>query len=113
MPLSDRPATSEALSFATYDVAGQGGIATAATVAPVGARHAAILTCVLCRHPVPDDLLPTLLNVRGLAATAPQRAGPASDSVPTPADSASAATPTHSGPGGALGGGGDRTCQHR
>ncbi|MFJ8431181.1 ferritin-like domain-containing protein [Kitasatospora sp. NPDC094019] len=44
--------------FATYNVTGAGGIATAATIAPVEAMHAAILNYVLGQYPVPDDFLP-------------------------------------------------------
>ncbi|MFB7470658.1 ferritin-like domain-containing protein [Kitasatospora sp. NPDC056184] len=44
--------------FATYSVTGAAGIATAASIAPVEAMHAAILTYVLGRYPVPDDFLP-------------------------------------------------------
>ncbi|SEM18247.1 hypothetical protein [Streptacidiphilus jiangxiensis] len=46
------------------------GIATAATIAPVEAMHAAILNYVLGQYPVPDDFLgvdkaasPSLLTV--------------------------------------------------
>ncbi|GAA2088241.1 hypothetical protein GCM10009759_10240 [Kitasatospora saccharophila] len=83
VPLSNQPATLEALGkattvgdvaklalqledqaaqtylFATYHVTSPGGIATAATIAPVEAMHAAILTYVLGQYPVPDDFLPT------------------------------------------------------
>ncbi|MFJ8473648.1 ferritin-like domain-containing protein [Kitasatospora sp. NPDC094011] len=44
--------------FATYNVTSPGGIATAATIAPVEAMHAAILTYVLGQYPVPADFLP-------------------------------------------------------
>ncbi|WP_317620276.1 ferritin-like domain-containing protein [Streptomyces sp. CBMA156] len=44
--------------FATYNVTSPAGIATAATIAPVEAMHAAILTYVLGQYPVPDDFLP-------------------------------------------------------
>ncbi|BAJ33187.1 hypothetical protein KSE_74320 [Kitasatospora setae KM-6054] len=83
VPLSNQPATLEALGkattvgdvaklalgledqaaqtylFATYHVTSPGGIATAATIAPVEAMHAAILHYVLGQYPVPDDFLPT------------------------------------------------------
>ncbi|MFD7734790.1 ferritin-like domain-containing protein [Kitasatospora phosalacinea] len=83
VPLSNQPATLEALGkattvgdvaklalqledqaaqtylFATYNVTSPGGIATAATIAPVEAMHAAILNYVLGQYPVPDDFLPT------------------------------------------------------
>ncbi|MGA5822898.1 ferritin-like domain-containing protein [Kitasatospora sp. NPDC094028] len=45
--------------FTTYSVTGPAGIATAASVAPVEAMHAAILNYVLGQYPVPDDFLPT------------------------------------------------------
>ncbi|MCX4690078.1 ferritin-like domain-containing protein [Kitasatospora purpeofusca] len=44
--------------FATYNVTSPGGIATAASIAPVEAMHAAILNYVLGQYPVPDDFLP-------------------------------------------------------
>ncbi|SDS87393.1 Ferritin-like domain-containing protein [Streptomyces sp. TLI_053] len=82
VPLSNQPATLQALGaatdvatvaklalsledqaaqtylFATYNVTSPGGIATAATIAPVEAMHAAILNYVLGQYPVPDDFLP-------------------------------------------------------
>ncbi|WP_233290443.1 MULTISPECIES: ferritin-like domain-containing protein [Kitasatospora] len=82
VPLSNQPATLQALGaatdvatvaklalsledqaaqtylFATYNVTSPGGIATAATIAPVEAMHAAILHYVLGQYPVPDDFLP-------------------------------------------------------
>ncbi|MFF2073570.1 ferritin-like domain-containing protein [Kitasatospora sp. NPDC058162] len=45
--------------FATYNVTSPAGIATAASIAPVEAMHAAILNYVLGQYPVPDDFLPT------------------------------------------------------
>ncbi|SEL26083.1 ferritin-like domain-containing protein [Streptacidiphilus jiangxiensis] len=94
VPLSNQPATLQALGavtdvggvaklalmleqqaaetylFATYNVTSPGGIATAATIAPVEAMHAAILNYVLGQYPVPDDFLgvdkaasPSLLTV--------------------------------------------------
>lgn len=83
VPLSNQPATLQALGavtdvagvaklalmleqqaaetylFATYNVTNAGGIATAASIAPVEAMHAAILNFVLGQYPVPDDFLPT------------------------------------------------------
>ncbi|MEW2518851.1 ferritin-like domain-containing protein [Actinacidiphila alni] len=83
VPLSNQPATLKALGaakdvgavaklalqledqaaqtylFATYNVTSPAGIATAATIAPVEAMHAAILNFVLGQYPVPDDFLPT------------------------------------------------------
>ncbi|KJS58087.1 hypothetical protein VM95_35610 [Streptomyces rubellomurinus] len=44
--------------FAAYNVTSPAGIATAATIAPVEAMHAAILNYVLGQYPVPDDFLP-------------------------------------------------------
>ncbi|MFC4035962.1 ferritin-like domain-containing protein [Streptomyces polygonati] len=44
--------------FATYNVTSPAGIATAATIAPVEAMHAAILNFVLGQYPVPSDFLP-------------------------------------------------------
>ncbi|AUG75363.1 Ferritin-like domain-containing protein [Kitasatospora sp. MMS16-BH015] len=82
VPLSNQPATLQALGaatdvgtvaklalsledqaaqtylFATYNVTSPAGIATAATIAPVEAMHAAILNYVLGQYPVPDDFLP-------------------------------------------------------
>lgn len=82
VPLSNQPATLKALAaattvgdvaklalelenqaaqtylFATYNVSSAGGIATAASIAPVEAMHAAILNFVLGQYPVPDDFLP-------------------------------------------------------
>ncbi|QMU80420.1 ferritin-like domain-containing protein [Streptacidiphilus sp. PB12-B1b] len=45
--------------YATYSVSSAGGIATAASIAPVEAMHASILYFVLGQYPVPDDFLPT------------------------------------------------------
>ncbi|HEV2633506.1 MAG TPA: ferritin-like domain-containing protein, partial [Actinocrinis sp.] len=56
--------------FAAGNVTSAGGIATAASIAPVEAMHAAILQFVLGEYPVPDTFLgtgkaasPTLLTV--------------------------------------------------
>ncbi|MBS2533563.1 ferritin-like domain-containing protein [Catenulispora sp. NF23] len=56
--------------FAAANVTSPGGIATAASIAPVEAMHAAILNFVIGQYPVPDDFLgtslaasPTLLTV--------------------------------------------------
>ncbi|MCF3960199.1 ferritin-like domain-containing protein [Streptomyces fuscigenes] len=83
VPLSNQPATLQALGkatsvgavaklaltledqaaqtylFATFNVKSAVGIQTAATIAPVEAMHAAILNYVLGQYPVPDDFLPT------------------------------------------------------
>jgi Ferritin-like domain len=45
--------------FAASNVTSAGGIATAATIAPVEAMHAAILQFVLGEYPVPDNFLST------------------------------------------------------
>jgi hypothetical protein len=45
--------------FAEFNVTSAGGIATAATIAPVEAMHAAILQFVLGQYPVPDNFLGT------------------------------------------------------
>ncbi|WP_333767156.1 ferritin-like domain-containing protein [Streptomyces sp. IBSBF 2435] len=82
VPLSNQPATLAALGkaktvtdvaklalqledqaaqtylFATYNVHAAAGIATAASIAPVEAMHAAILHFVLGQYPVPDTFLP-------------------------------------------------------
>lgn len=94
VPLSNQPATLQALGqvtdvggvaklalmleqqaaetylFATYNVTSPGGVATAASIAPVEAMHAAILNYVLGQYPVPDDFIgvdkaasPSLLTV--------------------------------------------------
>ncbi|MEE4545143.1 ferritin-like domain-containing protein [Streptomyces sp. V4-01] len=83
VPLSNQPATLAALGkaknytdvaklalqledqaaqtylFATSNVKAAAGIATAASIAPVEAMHAAILHFILGQYPVPDDFLPT------------------------------------------------------
>jgi hypothetical protein len=83
VPLSNQPATLSALAaatsvgavaklalqledqaaqtylFAASNVTSPAGIATAASIAPVEAMHAAILNLVLGQYPVPDDFLPT------------------------------------------------------
>ncbi|MFJ9776533.1 ferritin-like domain-containing protein [Kitasatospora sp. NPDC101157] len=66
---ADEPAARTYL-FATYNVTGPAGVATAAGIAPVEAMHAAILNYVLGQYPVPDDFppvdkatSPTLLTV--------------------------------------------------
>lgn len=43
--------------FAEFNVTSTGGIATASTIAPVEAMHAAILQFVLGQYPVPDNFL--------------------------------------------------------
>jgi hypothetical protein len=43
--------------FAEFNVTSAGGIATAATIAPVEAMHAAILYFVLGQYPVPDNFI--------------------------------------------------------
>ncbi|ACU72859.1 hypothetical protein Caci_3983 [Catenulispora acidiphila DSM 44928] len=60
----------ETYLFAAANVTSPGGIATAASIAPVEAMHAAILNFVIGQYPAPDDFLgtdkaasPTLLTV--------------------------------------------------
>jgi hypothetical protein len=43
--------------FAEFNVTSAGGIATASTIAPVEAMHAAILNFVLGQYPVPDNFI--------------------------------------------------------
>jgi hypothetical protein len=43
--------------FAAFNVGSAGGVATASTIAPVEAMHAAILGFVLGQYPVPDNFL--------------------------------------------------------
>ncbi|HEX5404179.1 MAG TPA: ferritin-like domain-containing protein [Pseudonocardiaceae bacterium] len=45
--------------FAAFNVTSPGGIATAASIAPVEAMHAAVLQFVLGQYPVPDNFLAT------------------------------------------------------
>ncbi|HEX3792349.1 MAG TPA: ferritin-like domain-containing protein [Pseudonocardiaceae bacterium] len=45
--------------FAEFNVTSAGGIATAASIAPVEAMHAAVLQFVLGQYPVPDNFLAT------------------------------------------------------
>jgi hypothetical protein len=83
VPLSNQPATLQALSaaasvgdvaklalglenqaaqtylFAVGNVTSAAGVATAASIAPVEAMHAAVLQFVLGQYPVPDDFLGT------------------------------------------------------
>jgi ferritin-like protein len=47
-------AAAQTYVFATANVSDPGGIATAASIAPVEAMHAAILSFVLGKYPVPD-----------------------------------------------------------
>lgn len=56
--------------FATANVMDPGGIATAASIAPVEAMHAAILSFVLGRYPVPNTDIGTQLAVQPSALTA-------------------------------------------
>jgi Ferritin-like domain len=56
--------------FAEFNVTSAGGIATAATIAPVEAMHAAILQFVLGEYPVPDNFLGTDLAANPSTLTA-------------------------------------------
>ena len=57
LELEDQAA--ETYLFAAGNVASSGGIATAASIAPVEAMHAAVLNFVLGQYPVPDSFLGT------------------------------------------------------
>ncbi|MCW2494791.1 ferritin-like domain-containing protein [Jatrophihabitans sp.] len=50
-------AATETYTFATANVTDAGGIMTAATIQPVEAMHAAILSFVLGQYPVPDSFI--------------------------------------------------------
>jgi hypothetical protein len=56
-------------TFATANVTDMGGITTAATIAPVEAMHAAILSFVLGKYPVPDGFIGVDKAVRPSALT--------------------------------------------
>jgi hypothetical protein len=56
--------------FATANVQDSGGIATAATIAPVEAMHAAILSFILGKYPVPDNDIGTSKALQPSALTA-------------------------------------------
>jgi hypothetical protein len=62
-------AAAETYVFATANVADKGGIATAASIAPVEAMHAAILSFVLGEYPVPNADIGTSMAVQPSALT--------------------------------------------
>lgn len=63
-------AAAETYVFATANVTDPGGIATAASIAPVEAMHAAILSFVLGKYPVPNSDIGTSMAVQPSALTA-------------------------------------------
>jgi hypothetical protein len=63
-------AAAETYVFATANVTDPGGIATAASIAPVEAMHAAILSFVLGQYPVPNADIGTSKAVQPSALTA-------------------------------------------
>lgn len=62
-------AASETYVFATANVTNTGGIATAASIAPVEAMHAATLSFVLGEYPVPNADIGTSMAVQPSALT--------------------------------------------
>jgi hypothetical protein len=63
-------AAAETYVFAAANVSDPGGIATAATIAPVEAMHAAILSFVLGKYPVPNADIGITMAVQPSALTA-------------------------------------------
>lgn len=63
-------AAAQTYVFATANVTDPGGIATAASIAPVEAMHAAILSFVLGKYPVPDNDIGISMAVQPSALTA-------------------------------------------
>lgn len=63
-------AAAQTYVFATANVSDPGGIATAASIAPVEAMHAAILSFVLGKYPVPDPDIGISMAVQPAALTA-------------------------------------------
>ena len=59
----------ETYTFATANVTDAGGIATAATIAPVEAQHAMVLSFILGKYPVPDAFLGISTAVQPSALT--------------------------------------------
>jgi len=57
-------------TFAVANVTDAGGIATAATIAPVEAQHAMVLSFILGKYPVPDTFIGTSMAVQPSALTA-------------------------------------------
>ena len=68
--LSLEQAAAETYTFATANVSDAGGIMTAATIQPVEAMHAAILSFVLGKYPVPDSFIGIDMAVQPSALTA-------------------------------------------
>jgi hypothetical protein len=62
-------AAAQTYVFATANVSDPGGIATAASIAPVEAMHAAILSFVLGKYPVPDNDIGISMAVQPSAFT--------------------------------------------
>lgn len=67
--LSLEQAAAETYTFATANVTDAGGIMTAATIQPVEAMHAAILSFVIGEYPVPDSFIGTSGAVQPSALT--------------------------------------------
>ena len=63
-------AAAQTYVFATANVTDPGGIATAASIAPVEAMHAAILSFVLGKYPVPNADIGISMAVQPSALTA-------------------------------------------
>jgi Ferritin-like domain len=63
-------AAAETYVFATANVTNPGGIATAASIAPVEAMHAAILSFILGKYPVPNSDIGISMAVQPSALTA-------------------------------------------
>lgn len=63
-------AAAQTYVFATANVTDPGGIATAASIAPVEAMHAAILSFVIGKYPVPDTDIGISMAVQPSALTA-------------------------------------------
>ena len=63
-------AAAETYTFAIANVSDAGGIMTAATIQPVEAMHAAILSFVLGQYPVPASFIGTSMAVQPSALTA-------------------------------------------
>ena len=69
LALSLENAAAQTYTFATANVTDAGGIMTAATIQPVEAMHAAILSFVLGKYPVPDGFIGTSMAVNPSAFT--------------------------------------------
>jgi hypothetical protein len=70
LALSLEDAAAQTYTYATANVTDAGGIMTAATIQPVEAMHAAILSFVLGKYPVPVAFIPTSGAVKPDALTA-------------------------------------------